>query len=323
VVGFQPLPLAPARRPFRRGGLAGPEIIGAAPSAFAIFAAGPSANAVYGFSADASTGALRPLPGSPYASCSSPVALAYSQGTVGLAVACAGDDTVRAYSISLDSGVPATAAGGSAATLGRPVAVAWYPTDRFLYVLSTASGTSTLSVYPYSTQTGALSPATASSPLGTSATALAMNPFGTYLYVLEPASSTVAGFAVNSSTGALSSSPGSPYPVTAEPVAMLLNDNFAGDGFNLYVASSAGELLTLALASDGAPAESSQFPIATGATGLGVAFPNSLRVDVLHPGGVSEYDLNGGVLKAAVGGGGSVQGTPDAVVFVRPPLGPS
>ncbi len=113
------------------GGLVNIGQIGASAATSAIFAADPSANAVHGFAADMNTGALRPLPGSPYASCASPVALAYAPGTLGLAAACAGDDTVRAYSDSLTTGVPTTAADASAATPGRPVAVARYPTVRF------------------------------------------------------------------------------------------------------------------------------------------------------------------------------------------------
>ncbi len=150
-----------------------------------------------------------------------------------------------------------------------------------------------------------------------------MNPFGQFLYALEPANGAVAGFAINANTGALSALPGSPYPVTAQPAAMLLNDNAAGNGYNLYVASSSGKLSLLALGSNGAPAQTSDFAIASGATGLAVAFPNSTGIDVLHPGGISDYDLNGGVLKAAAGAGGAVQGTPEAVVFVPLPLGPS
>jgi len=167
---------------------------------------------VFGFSVG-SDGTLTALAGSPWAAGTKPSGLAASSDGY-LYVTDSSTASVLAYSIS--SGV-LTAVSGSPFSAGNgPSAVAVDSTGKYVYVTNATD--SNLSAY--SASSGVLTSlglyVTGSQPV-----AVGIDPsLNQYIYTVNFLGPSVSGFQINSSTGALVTSQGTPFGTNAEPTAV-------------------------------------------------------------------------------------------------------
>jgi 6-phosphogluconolactonase len=159
-----------------------------------------------------STGALTPLNnGVPLPVGTDPVAMASDSGSNYLYVA--DKVTNKIYTLSIGAGVPTMLA--TAATGGSPSAMAIY-NDQFLYAASSLDST----VTAYTISSGSLS------KIGTYASDI--NPVGItvdpgnigFLYTVNFLGSSLSGYQIDSSTGALINTQQTPYRSTAQPTAI-------------------------------------------------------------------------------------------------------
>jgi len=121
------------------------------------------------------------------------------------------DNTVSSYTVDSDTGqlrLRDYAIAGDG-----PVSVAMHPNQVLAYVVN--KNANSVSVFVLGRATGFLSPLTGGrgSPfaVGISPTSVAVHPSGNFAYVTSPDSNSITAIATNSSTGALTPVPGSPF----------------------------------------------------------------------------------------------------------------
>lgn len=169
------------------------------------------------------------------------------------------DGTISSYVYAQDSGylseiLPRTAAGGA------PTSIAIHPNRKFAYVAM--SGPS-LAAFSISASTGALT-LVDRAPLtpGSAPQAVVIDPSGGFAFVAHASivngASIVSAFSVNSSTGALTAVPGSPFsgPASATSVVVHPNGKFA------YVSgSTVGQVAAFNIGTNGtlSPVDGSPF----------------------------------------------------------------
>lgn len=207
------------------------------PSSRFLYAANNIYGNVYGYAINAVTGALSPVPGSPFPTGASPLhAIVDAKGQF-LYVLNRGSGNVSAYSINPVSGTLEPVAGSPFASESEPLGMVLTPDGKLAYVVSWA--TYNVSAYSVDGITGAL-------------TALAVTPFPdthglprftpnsrfAYWASASPTPSlfwakTVSGFAVDAATGALTPVPGSQHAICCVPSDALLHPS----GRFLYVPS--------------------------------------------------------------------------------------
>jgi 6-phosphogluconolactonase (cycloisomerase 2 family) len=148
-----------------------------------------------------STGALSPLPGSPFPI--NPTSVALNPEPYGIVdtgsfvyVALSGTNQVAAFSVDRETGV-LTHVPGSPFTAGNAASL-FAITNNFLYVVNAADGT--VSAYTINPASGALTPVPGS-PFGSGGGTLAIDPSGKYLYLGTYKG--VQSYNINSATGAL------------------------------------------------------------------------------------------------------------------------
>jgi 6-phosphogluconolactonase len=216
------------------------------PSGRYLYAASNTANAIDAFAIDATSGALTPLAGSPYAVASGTCSTSAGTGSVvdpfGLFVYTADGfaNAISGFAIHSSTGTLTQAAGSpypdypcstSPFDQGNPAGLAIEGTGRFLYAANTAP---TISIYSINAGNGALtflkySPAQFGTYCGPEM--LWPDPSGNFIYTFAPHSGcgefnvdrgNIIGFSVNHSTGDLTPVPGSPYsiPTTTSSSAM-------------------------------------------------------------------------------------------------------
>ena len=176
----------------------------------------PDSN-VSAYTIDSSTGALKAVDGSPFAAGRIPSSVTVDPLGRFAYVANSGDATVSAYSINTSTGALSAVAGSPFASGQIPTSVTVDPSGRFAYVLNHNVGT--VSAYSINSSTGALSEISGS-PFGAGidAGSVRVDPSGRFVYVADACNAsryclkgTVSAYAINSSTGALSAVPGSPF----------------------------------------------------------------------------------------------------------------
>lgn len=201
----------------------GPTGLAVSPTGNFLYVANNFTNTVSAFSFDGSSGALTPVPGSPYAVALNPSGLAISPAGTFLLVANTGSNNVSSFAICLAVSSTCTVANGAmtqvpnspfSAGIG-PVAIAFEPAFNFVYVVDQRSNE--ISQYAFNTGTGvltALSPATIST--GTTPVSLALrsgqggtnvgntttNPTD-YAYVANFGASSISAFTITTSTGGM------------------------------------------------------------------------------------------------------------------------
>ena len=145
------------------------------------------------------------------------------------------DDSLTAWYLDPDSGIPRSVQRAPARTGRRPVAVTLDPAARYAFVVNT--GSNNISVFRYLTSTMPLlidsrkygSPFAA----GQEPVALAVEPTGHYAYVANAGSSDISAYRIHHQSGALSALPGSPFKTAKRPLDLTVHPS----GRWLFVAS--------------------------------------------------------------------------------------
>jgi 6-phosphogluconolactonase len=235
---------------------------------------------VSGYAIDAS-GALTPIPGSPFASLSNPGATDLTSAAVEptgrfLYLTDALYEKLRGMRIDQATGALSVIPGSPFPLGNNADAVTVEPTGRFLYAgaFNGADGNDGISAYAIDPSTGALArlagtPVTAgggSWPHGAS-----IDPSGRYLYAANATSGDVSAYAIDAATGVPSAITSTPYPSGnfARAVAVTPSRRFA------YVANQGDSTIT-AYAIDGATGALGAAP---GGGSFASANPSALVVD--------------------------------------------
>jgi 6-phosphogluconolactonase (cycloisomerase 2 family) len=188
---------------------------------------------VLAYTIDGSTGVLSPVPGSPFAAGNSPRSVAVDPSGKFAYVANSGSGDVSAYTISSTTGA-LTPVVGSPFTAGTtPFSVTVDPSGRFAYVANLGSGnvTGDVSAYTIDSITGALSPVAGSPFLaGTFPDSVTVDSSGRFAYVVNECGNvfcsligSVSAYAIDSTTGALSPVPGSPFTTGMSPRSVTVD----------------------------------------------------------------------------------------------------
>jgi len=177
------------------------------------------------YSMNTSTGALTQVSGSPFATGTEPVSVAFSPSLSGndfAAVANNDDNTVSVYSVNTSTGALTQVSGSPFSAGTSPTSVAFTPSlsgNEFAAVANANS--SNVSVYAVNTSTGALTQVSGSPfAAGTLTTSAAFSPFlsgNELIAATSQSDSDVSVFSVNTSTGALTQVSGSPFSTGMSP----------------------------------------------------------------------------------------------------------
>ena len=200
-----------------------------------------SAGGISAFTIDFNTGALTPIPGSPFptgtaGSFPGPSALAVGGNTgnilyVALAGTASANSKIAAFAIDLNTGGLTAVPGSPFATGSNPLYMTLVPItnvgfQEFLYTANVHDNT--ISAFTVDGNTGVLTPLS-DSPYagGTSLGGLAVAPYTTsngtlFLYAADPQAKTVRAYSIDGNTGALSPIPGSPFPAGNAPMLLTV-----------------------------------------------------------------------------------------------------
>ena len=200
---------------------------------------------------------------------------------------------VKAYREDPNSGV-LTEIQGSPYPVGVGAnSVVIHPSGKYLYVANPGQLENDISLFDIASN-GSLTEITPRTPVGSSASQpayLAMDPAGGYLYVANIGSDNISVFSINSSNGALTQVPNSPFGIGLPPVNMQLTPS----GNYLYVTATGGQV-----GNDGSIVA---FSVSAGVlTNLGTFAsggfnPNGLAID---PSGANLYVANTGSSSIAI-----------------------
>jgi 6-phosphogluconolactonase len=175
-------------------------------------------NSVSGYAVDGTTGALTPLPGSPFAAGSDPIALAVNPSNKFVYVANHQSNNVSVFAVDGTTGFLSQVPGSPFAAGTGPTSIALDPTGKYVYVTNQLSNN--VSAYTTDSETGALTPI-GGSPYSTdvSPISLTMDPLGRFLYVTNSNLTfypithlwDTLVYTIDHSTGVLTRVPGSQY----------------------------------------------------------------------------------------------------------------
>ena len=271
----------------------GPYAFAVTPNSKFLFVADLGNYTVSAFSVDSATGALTAISGSPFATVSRPWGIAVDPSGKFLYVSSSGGTSnlgIAAYTIDSTTGALAPIAGSPYAAGSGNYSVAITPNGQFIYVTDHADNT--ISGYALNSSTGVLTPL-AGSPFAVAVGvyALTIHPSGLFLYAANTVdnvdTASVTAYAINSTTGALTSITGSPYATGLGAVSVALDPA----GKFLYVANYYGGTVSAYTInqSTGALTGVAGSPFDTGA-GAGNKSTTSVNVD---PSGAFLYATNG------------------------------
>jgi 6-phosphogluconolactonase len=173
--------------------------------------------------ASTSGGALTSLSGSPYASGVKPVGVATDPTSRFVYVTDFSQNELIAYTV-LSGGVLHPLINGPFKTGNQPSAIQIDPRGKFIYVSNELDNT--VSAYEIDLATGTPSAAvnttgSTTNTTGTEPVAILVDPaFGRYVYTANFLDNSATGFLLNSSTGTLTLTQGTPYPTVGQPTAL-------------------------------------------------------------------------------------------------------
>jgi 6-phosphogluconolactonase (cycloisomerase 2 family) len=222
-----------------------------------------------GASGAAAAPAFTQVSGSPFATDSGPLSVAFSPGGGLLATANHDGNTVSVFSVNSSTGALTQVSGSSFATGTNPFSVAFSPGGGLLAVANL--GDNTVSVFSVNSSTGALTQVSGSPfATGSAPHSVAFSPGGGLLAVANVDDNTVSVFSVNSSTGALTQVSSSPFATGTNPFSVA----FSPGGGLLAVANGSDSTVSVfsVNSSTGALTQVSGSPLATGTNPFSVAF---------------------------------------------------
>ncbi len=255
-----------------------------------VFVGNEGSNDISAFAVNFASGALTPVPGSPFAAGTDPKALAIKANYYGtyLYVANAGSDTVSAFAVDTSSGSltplsPATFAAGKG-----PSSIAVDPTGGFLYVAN-SGGSNDVSAFSVDPATGILTPVAGSPfPAGANPLSLALGAGGNFLFTANPdaTSPSISGFQFDAYSGVLTPLSGSPFPLAVSQdiatnpgdlcVAVPNGVQCTRTPIYLYVTTGSGIVGYSIDGTTGLLAPLPGFPVVTGTA------PHSVTIDPLN-----------------------------------------
>jgi len=193
-----------------------------------VYVANDVDNTVSGYAIDRKTGALKPVPGSPFATGSVAFTVAVDP-TAQFAyvvnvsfVNPPSPGTVSGYSIDRKTGALTPVPGSPFVEGVWPFSVAVDPTGQFAYVANLFSNT--ISGYAIDGKTGALTPVPGS-PFaeGNDPFSVTVDPTGQFAYVANSLRNTISGYSIDRKTGALTPVPGSPFAGGDGPISVAVD----------------------------------------------------------------------------------------------------
>src|ERR1700730_7424562 len=198
------------------------------------YVANQGSNDVSAYTINATTGALTPVTGSPFAAGVRAFSVTVSPNGQVAYVANYASNDVSAYTINATTGALTPVTGSPFAGGGGPVSVTVSPNGQFAYTANYDSGS--VSAYTINATTGALTPVTGSPfAAGVQAFSVTVSPNGRFAYVANLLSSNISVYTINATTGALTpvtctlsplaAVPGSPFAAGASPISVTVSPN--------------------------------------------------------------------------------------------------
>jgi 6-phosphogluconolactonase (cycloisomerase 2 family) len=279
-----------------------PHVIATDPYGGYVYVGNEASNDISAFRVSPASGALQAIPGSPFAAGTGPQALAFDPSDTFLYVADNGSNDLSVYFVDPQSGVLSPWYAPYATGTG-PAAVAVAPTGKFVYVANNG-GSNDISVYAINQ--GQLTPV-AGSPFaaGDSPHGLVFAASGKFLYTANSGgtNSTISGFSVDPSSGALNALSGSPF-------TLAVDHSMAADrtGRYLYVTTDGGVVGYGIDHATGALSALAGFPVAAGANAYSVTFDQTNQF--LYVGIDGAAAVSGFRFDAATGGLTPMPGSP-------------
>jgi 6-phosphogluconolactonase len=182
-----------------------------------LFATDPNDDQVFGFSINSMTGDLTPVAGSPFAGGFTPIGMTADPNGLFIYVGDHMGNEVVGFNLNSTTGaltpetpVPAATSCNVSCHV-NPLRVAVHPTARLALVADV--GANTLSAF--SLANGMLSPMSSPATTGQHPFGVAFDPTGSFVYVVNKVDNDISGFAVNTTTGALTSLSGAGSPFAA------------------------------------------------------------------------------------------------------------
>lgn len=266
------------------------------PSAQFLYVSDFTGAAIDGLAINPSTGGLTTISGSPFpvGAGNGPSGMAIDSAGKFLFLAHANLNGIFVFTRDATTGALTEVTGSPFAAGKTPQHVVVHPSANFLYASNLNDPMGSISAYMFDPTTGALTEI-AGSPFATQAGSpgpgrLAIDPTGKYLYVglggTAAPNHFVAAFSINSSTGALTAVPGSPFSAGNGSFSVAVDQS----GKYVYTANAVDNTIS-AFAIDlstGALTSVSGSPFATGATS---GSPIALAME---PGGMFLYTANQG-----------------------------
>ena len=225
--------------PFATGGT-GAHHMSVHPSAKFVYLANQGSSNISAFQVDSSSGALAPVPGSPFAAGASMYAVTVHPSGRYLYAGSEGVSLIYAYSIDTSSGALVALPGSPfAAGANFPGSVSADPLGRFLYAGFT-NGTGQVGAYSIASD-GAISAVPGSPfPGGNDAISVSVDPAGRFVFAANYFTNNTFSYNINSSSGALTQAVGTPSPagaapgyVAADPTGRFAYVSSSGDGTGL------------------------------------------------------------------------------------------
>jgi 6-phosphogluconolactonase len=224
-----------------------------------LYAADSGNNAVDAYSVNTSSGALTTVSGSPYT-------VASGQGASGMSVDSAGKflfvpqhNTNQVAAFTINSAGQLTMVPGSPFSTGSfPVQSIVDPSGKYLYVSNNMDALGGISAYTIGSN-GVLTPipgAPFTTLVNGGPAGMAVHPNGNFLYIamagVTAAGTQVVGQMINTTTGALSPIPGSPFAVGNEPTEVAIDpagkflfaSNLADNTVSVFTIDSSSGMLT-------------------------------------------------------------------------------
>ena len=174
---------------------------------------------VSAFVVNATTGALAPVEGSPFAAGMETFGVAIHPNGRFAYVANALSNDVSVYGINATTGALTPIAGSPFAADFGSISVALSPNGRFAYVANNFADT--VSAFTINTVTGALTPIPGSPfATGSAPVSVDVSPDGQFTYVANSFSNGVSAFAIDATTGALTPVTDSPFAAGGSPTSV-------------------------------------------------------------------------------------------------------
>jgi 6-phosphogluconolactonase len=292
---------------------------------------------VSAFTINASTGALTPVAGSPFAAGIGAISIVVDPS--GKFAYVANDftndewmaDYVSAFIINASTGALTPVPGSPFATELGSHSVVVDPSGKFAYVANMNSGN--ISAFTINASTGALTPVPGS-PFDTvdenpysAPTSVAVDPSGKFVYVANQIAQFISAFTINASTGELMAVPGSPFAAGVGPVSVAVDPSgkfvYVADTshatVSAFIINAATGMLTAVAGSPFAAGHSGPRAVAVDPSGKFVYVANRSTSDKPTDGCVSAFTINAstGALTAVAGSPFAAGDWPVSVAVVR------